>query len=452
MGHDFFFFALVTVNVITISHIGLFVAGANIYDIREFRRKYRQRRQSTSTPRNYLVSVVIPAHNEEKVIKRTLNSVLASTYKNIEIVVVNDGSTDETAAVFRSYLKQLPRSKTNSYLEWSKRSCTLQRRFMRTNQRNTRIIMINQINLGKAAAMNNAIANYVKGRYTMCLDADSILDPFAIERAVNYFDNPAVSGVAANVRVLDNKTFLGIIQRFEHMIGYRAKKFYNITNSEFIIGGVGSTYRTNILKQIGLYDMDTMTEDIGLSLKLIALKGNRQNKIVYASEVVAYTEGVQTFKALFKQRLRWKIGSLQNLIKHSDLIAHPDYTKYSRTLTHYRLPMAVFGEILLLMEPLTLGYIVYLSIINHTLVFIIGAYITITLYALWTIWPDEHLTTKEKFRMSLQALRVYALLYIMDIIQVSAAFRCLVEYRKIIKRTTAQTWVSPERTGSALKT
>jgi len=449
--HSFLFFALVTVNVITISHIGLFVAGANIYDIRGFRRQAKSKKRQVKRRRSELVSVVIPAHNEAKVIKRTINSVLASTYKNIEIIVVNDGSTDTTARVFRSYLQHLPQSNTRSYLAWNQKTNSRHRRYVRTNNQLTRIILVKQTNQGKAAAMNNAIANYVKGKYTMCLDADSILDPYAIERAVKYFVNPDVSGVASNVRVLDNNTFLGTVQRFEHMIGYRAKKFYNITNSEFIIGGVGSTYRTKILKQIGLYDMDTMTVDIGLSLKLIALKGNRRNKIVYAAEVAAYTEGVQTFKALYKQRLRWKIGSLQNLIKHSELIGNPNYQKYSGALTHYRLPMAVFGELLLLLEPVTFGYIIYLSLSNHTPALIIGAYITITLYALWTIWPDEHLKKREKLKMSLQAFGIYALLYIMDIVQVSAAFRCLVEYKKIVKRTTAQTWISPERAGAALK-
>ena len=451
VDHNIFFYILITVNVITISHLGLFVCGANFYDIREFRRQ-KQRQKLNLKPRRYeyLVSVVIPAHNEAKVIARTVASVMASTYKHLEIIVVDDGSTDKTREVFRTFVMKLPLVRTKSALTRTGRRGYLRRRYFRTKVNNQRFILVSQKNCGKAGAMNNAIANHVRGRYTMCLDADSILDRYAIERAVKYFDNESISGVAANVRVLDNHTFLGRLQRFEHMIGYRSKKFYNMINGEYVIGGVGSTYRTSVLKQIGLYDVDTLTEDIGLSLKMIAANGNKQSRIFYAANVVAYTEGVQSFKALFKQRLRWKMGSLQNLVKHRQLIANNDFSKYSRSLTLYRLPMSILGEILLLIEPLTVGYIIYLSVTFHTLAIVIGAYITITLYVMFTLWPDEHLKNKEKLIMSLQAFQLYALLYIMDVIQVVSAFRCLIQYKKIIKRSAGQTWVSPARVGATI--
>lgn len=234
------------------------------------------------------------------------------------------------------------------------------------------------------------------------------------------------------------------------MIGYRSKKFYNIINGEYVIGGVGSTYRTNVLKQIGMYDYDTLTEDIGLSLKLIATRGNKKTRIIYAANVVAYTEGVQSFKALFKQRLRWKMGSIQNLIKHRNLIGNTNSSKYSRALTLYRLPMSLFGEFMLLVEPLTVGYVIYLSISLHTLNIAIGAYVTITIYILLTLWPDEHLQTKEKLKMSLQAFQIYALLYVMDVIQIIAAFTSLINYKKLIKRNVATTWISPVRSGATV--
>jgi cellulose synthase/poly-beta-1,6-N-acetylglucosamine synthase-like glycosyltransferase len=256
--------------------------------------------------------------------------------------------------------------------------------------------------------------------------------------------------VASNVRVLDNHTFLGRLQRFEHMIGYRSKKFYNIINGEYVVGGVGSTYRTNVLKQIGMYDYDTLTEDIGLSLKLIAKRGNKKSRVVYAPNVVAYTEGVQSFKALFKQRLRWKMGSIQNLIKHRSLIGNTDFSKYSRALTLYRLPMSLIGELMLLIEPFTVGYVIYLSVSLHTLNILIGAYVTITLYIMLTLWPDEHLETKEKLKMSLQAFQIYALLYVMDVIQVLAAVTSLINYKKLFKRNTKQTWISPARAGTTV--
>ena len=448
MIKEILLYLLVSANIINITHLGLFMVGANIYDIRNFRAKNKMVVKGRRKP---LISIIVPAHNESVVITRTLDSIRASTYTKFEIIVVDDGSTDDTAKVVRKYIKRAPQFKVETYMARYHRSSQLTRRYVRAELAKTRITLITQNNGGKASAMNNAIKNHARGKLIMCLDADSILHPSAIERAVKYFDDPKIIGVAANVRVMESKTLIGTLQRFEHMIGYRSKKFYTLTNSEFIVGGVASTYRTQAVKQVGFYDTDTMTEDIGLSMKLVAEKGNRDHRIVYAADVIAMTEGVQTFKALMRQRYRWKMGSLQNLLKYSYLVANSDESKYSHMLAFYRLPMAFVSELLLMLEPVILGYVIYLSFMYHTPWILLGAYITITLYVLWTLWPDEYLTNRQKVKMSFQALEIYLLFYAMDIVQMNAIFRCVIQYKKIIKRTTEQTWVSPARSGQPVK-
>jgi cellulose synthase/poly-beta-1,6-N-acetylglucosamine synthase-like glycosyltransferase len=444
MIHEIFFYVLMTCNFVNMIHIGMFTVGANLYDMRTFRRLSLEKKQMKAYKRKPLVSVVIAAHNEAPIITRTLDSVRASKYPNIEIIVIDDGSTDETAAVVRNYIRKLPQFKVASYIRRNSQTLLLKRRYVRADVGKMRMILVSQHNAGKGAALNNGIEHYVRGKFVMTLDADSLLQPNAITNAVRYFDDPNIIGVAANVRVIGSQGLVGTLQKFEHMIGYRSKKFYTLANCEFVVGGVASTYRTNILKEAKMYDTDTITEDIGLSLKLVALNGNRQMRIVYGSDVVAMTEGVQTFKALFRQRYRWKMGSLQNLIKYSYLLGNND-AKYSRMLTLYRLPMAVFGELLLLIEPLTLGYVVWLSFHYHTFSLAIGAYVTITLYVLWTIWPDEHMSNRDKIKMSLQSLGLYLLFYAMDTVQVTAIFRCLAHYKQITHRKQDQTWTSPAR-------
>src|SRR5262249_54343749 len=96
-------YILAAFNMISMIHLGLFIVGANAYDIKQFRKAKRSR---TNTHRP-LVSVVIPAHNESVVIERTLDSVRASSYKNIEIIVVDDGSQDDTSEIIRNYLKRV---------------------------------------------------------------------------------------------------------------------------------------------------------------------------------------------------------------------------------------------------------------------------------------------------------------------------------------------------------
>ena len=203
-----------------------------------------------------------------------------------------------------------------------------------------------------------------------------------------------MAGVAANVQILEETTVLGLLQRFEHMIGYRSKKTFSLANCEFVVGGVASTYRMRVLRKVGFYDTDTLTEDIGLSAKITSL-GNRRFRMVYGADVVAKTEGVLTLRALAKQRYRWKFGSLQNLIKYRGMILNPS-SRYTRTLTYYRMPMAMLSEFTLLVSPLAWTYAVHWSLVTQTPALIIGAYATITAYTLLTVWMDENLTVRER--------------------------------------------------------
>lgn len=417
----FMFYLFVVVGIINVLHFGFNIVGANIYDIKQSLRNRKEANKKRKLP---LVTVLIPAHNEEKVIERTLDSVRTSSYRKLEIIVIDDASTDNTRKLVRDYIQ-------------------------RYHYRGIKL-MYRRKNAGKAAALNHALRKSIKGELVMTLDADSVLHKQAIKNAVTYFDDPSIAGVASNVRIMDNFTVLGLLQKFEHMIGYRSKKFYTLTNSEFIVGGVGSTYRRDVMKQVKFYDVDTVTEDIGLSMKVVSL-GNKANKIIYASDVVAMTEGVQTFKALMRQRYRWKMGSLQNLMKNRQLVANRS-NAYSRVLTFYRLPMAFLGELMVLMEPFLLAYIGYLSFHFQNPSLIIGAYFTITLYILWNLWPDEHTTFRRKLKLTMFAPLMYFIFYIMNVVQFSAIVRCLFNYKQIMrKKNSISHWVSPERAGGTVQ-
>jgi biofilm PGA synthesis N-glycosyltransferase PgaC len=449
-----FLYLLASANLIFMTHIGLYTIGANSFDIMQFKKnrdKLRKQRRSPGPKLTQpkLVSVIIPAHNEARVIRRTIDSIINSTYPNLEIIVVNDGSTDQTAKIVKAYisrLKKVKKLRVWTYFRADGFVCSQKLRYVRVQRRTFNVKLISQTNQGKAAALNNAIKNYAKGQFIMCLDADSILSPNAIEKSVSYFKDRHIVGVAANVRIMESQTVLCRLQRFEHMIGYRSKKFFSLANCEFIVGGVASTYRKSVLRKVNFYDNDTVTEDIGLSFKIIARGGNRRQRIIYAPDVVALTEGVHSFTELLRQRYRWKMGNLQNLYKYRSLIGRYDPKQYSLSLTIYRLPMAILSEILLMIEPLLIGYIIYLSISYHTAGIVIGAYLIITLYTLCVLWPDENLTLSDKFKMSLSALWVYGIFYIMDVIQVYSIFKSLHLYQNIIHREgQLSTWVSPKR-------
>jgi cellulose synthase/poly-beta-1,6-N-acetylglucosamine synthase-like glycosyltransferase len=181
----------------------------------------------------------------------------------------------------------------------------------------------------------------------------------------------------------------------------------------------------------------------------VAALGNKAHRLVYAADVVAATEGVDTFKGLLRQRFRWKYGSLQNLIRYKSLLGNLD-KKYSRMLTLYRMPMAFFGEVMLLLEPLLLGYMLYVSYSLQSVGFIVGSYMLITTYLLLNVMPDEHTSFRQRIKLFLYSPFAYFIFYIMNVIQVSASVRCLFNGKALVKQTPhSGTWRTPDRRGTA---
>lgn len=440
------FYLFIVVGSINLLHFALYLIGANIYDFEQFRHIKQRQKPLASKP---LVSVLIPAYNEKKVIERCLQSVWNNTYDSLEVIVINDGSRDATSEVVRRFMS----SRTKNYQETRPRLVRTKNGLKRVWKRGSspiyrRIKLVEQVNSGKAAALNNGIRHHAKGELIMTLDADSILHKRAVYNAVKYFEDPSIAGVAANVRIIEEPTILGILQRFEHLISYRSKKLFSVANCELIVGGVASTYRKSILDKVGNYDTDTTTEDIGLSMKIAAI-GNKKYRLVYAADVAAMTEPVEGFWPLLSQRYRWKLGNLQNAYKYRRLIFSSD-PRYTKSLTWYRMPMAFIGEILLLLEPLTLGYITYLSIRFATPVVVLGAYMTITAYIIMNIWPDEHMGTRGKIKSSILAPSLYFIFYIMNLVQLLAAFRCIRRSYQIVDLSSSKsTWVHVKRAGKA---
>jgi len=105
---------------------------------------------------------------------------------------------------------------------------------------------------------------------------------------------------------------------------------------------------------------------------------------------------------------------------------------------------------MLLMEPLAIGFIVYITIKAGSPEFVIGAYLTITLYLLWNVWPDEHMSNSRKLKLSLFSPVMYFIFFIMNVVQLSAITRCLFQYNQVLrKKNVGSTWISPNRSGKA---
>lgn len=287
-----------------------------------------------SNPNKYMpaMSIVIPAFNEAKTIDSCVQSVIHQTYRRKQVIVVDDGSTDGTGEL----LDQLQ--------EVLYQSPELDQYFDQQIPRDQRLVVIHQSNGGKSVALNHGLRQAAIGELVTVLDADSYLAPSALDNMRKHFADAKTIAVASNVRIAHPHNWLDHVQAMEYLLGYRLKGSEEILGLEYIIGGIGSTFRRSALAEINYYDTDTVTEDIDLTLKLLRHFGNRQYRFGYAEDVVAYTPPVHYFGQLLKQRYRWKYGRFKALFKYHQLLWSRELNKYTFNLSWWKLPKVFFEE------------------------------------------------------------------------------------------------------------
>jgi peptidoglycan-N-acetylglucosamine deacetylase len=243
--------------------------------------KWRERHQSFDASIRPAVSVIIAAFNEETVIVRTIRAVLANGYEPLEIIVVDDGSHDETADEVRANFGDA-------------------------------VTLLVQPNGGKASALNLGIA-VAKGEIIIALDADTVFARNTIEKLVRHFRDPIVGAVAGNVKVGNRMNPLTHWQSIEYVTSQNLdRRAYAIINSVTVVPGAVGAWRREAILQAGGYTTDTMAEDMDLTWRIRRIGW----RIETESSALGYTEAPDSFRALFKQRFRWAFGTLQSLWKH----------------------------------------------------------------------------------------------------------------------------------------
>ncbi|MBV8517151.1 MAG: glycosyltransferase [Acidobacteria bacterium] len=233
------------------------------------------------------VSVIIAAYNEERVIAKTIASILRARHAVREIIVIDDGSTDNTAAVVEQLAEKTPM-----------------------------IRLLRQPNQGKAAALNHGIASAV-GDVFVAIDADTVLHPDAIGNLLRHFDDDEVGAVAGNVKVGNRRKLTTLIQSIEYTTSQNLdRRAWAALNAVTVVPGAIGAWRRDAVAEAGGYTVDTMAEDMDLTWRL------RRNgwRIACDIEAMSFTEAPESVKALFRQRFRWSYGTLQCLWKHRDAL------------------------------------------------------------------------------------------------------------------------------------
>ena len=232
----------------------------------------------------HLQTVLVPAFNEEKVVEQTIRRILASDYPNLEVIVIDDGSTDDTSGVVREHFAD-----------------------------EARVRLITVANGGKAAALNRGLAE-ARGDVVVALDADTHFQVDSISRLVRWFTDPAIGAVAGNAKV-GNRINITRWQALEYVTSQNLERHALVAlGCVTVVPGAIGAWRRDTLLKLGGFPADTLAEDQDLTIAL----QKAGYKVLFDSTAIAWTEAPDTVEGLIKQRFRWAFGTLQCLWKHRD--------------------------------------------------------------------------------------------------------------------------------------
>lgn len=248
------------------------------------------------------VSVLVPAYNEVGYVGRCVESVLDADYpeEKLEIVVIDDGSTDGTYA-------EASRHATES------------------------VTVLRKENGGKHSALNVGL-EHASTELLVTVDADCVVAEDALREIARTFEyRPEADAVAGNVKVSNRGSFITDLQALEYIVGINTfRRAFDLLGVVTVVPGCLGAFRRDALEVVGGYDADTLTEDFDATIQILKL-GNR----IHHSNAVAYTEAPDTWRDLYRQRLRWFRGNFQTVFKHRRVILDTEFGLLHRVAFPY---------------------------------------------------------------------------------------------------------------------
>ncbi len=315
----FFFYGFFTNFVVWLFFVGDVLMSARLIIIGVFAviDRFRKRKNFATADYAPRVAVLIPAYNEEKVIVRTIRSVMMSNYKNLHIIVIDDGSKDRTSEVAR---EAYPNDIASG-----------------------RLIVLTKPNGGKADALNYALERTDEDIY-VGIDADGVIAHDAITNLVPHFANPKIGAVAGNAKVGNRVNLWTRWQALEYITSQNfERRALDLFDVVMVVPGAIGAWRTSAVKAGGGYHTNTVAEDADLTMNVL----EQGYSVIYEDQALAFTEAPVNADGLMRQRFRWSFGILQAIWKHRGAISK------HRAMGLFALPNILIFQILLpLVSPL----------------------------------------------------------------------------------------------------
>ena len=315
----FFLFGFFNHFVLDVFFVGDFLMSARliIIGLCAIIDRFRKRQNFATADYQPRVAILIPAYNEEKVIARTIRSVMMSNYKNIRIIVIDDGSTDNTYKIA-----------TDTYA---------------AEIASGRLTVLTKPNGGKAEALNYALEQTDEEIY-VGIDADGVIAHDAVGRLVCHFANPKIGAVAGNAKVGNRVNLWTRWQALEYITSQNfERRALDLFDVVMVVPGAIGAWRTAAVRAGGGYHPDTVAEDADLTMNLL----EQGYSVIYEDQALAFTEAPVNADGLARQRFRWSFGILQAIYKHKGAI------RRHRAMGLFALPNILIFQILLpLVSPL----------------------------------------------------------------------------------------------------
>ena len=323
------------------------------------------------------ISILVPAYNEEVTIVDSIKSLLELDYNLYEIIIIDDGSKDNTLNVL---LEEFPFVKVDRPIRRSLK-CKQQKTIYETKVGNIKLTLISKENGGKSDSLNMGI-NASQFPYFVCVDADSMLQIDSLEKIIQpVLEDESIVAVGGLIRVaqcvemengivnnykLPNNPIISM-QAVEYDRSFLASRILmDQFNGNLIISGAFGLFKKDIVIACGGYDSSTLGEDMELVLKLhvFCRNNNRDYSIDYEPDAICWSQAPASLQDLIKQRRRWYLGLFQCMTKYYRVFANLRFGLVSYISYMYYLFFELFSPIIEVLGIITMILAWCLGILN----------------------------------------------------------------------------------------